>query len=167
MRPDDPRVRAILQHAMIARLATRSTAGGPFVTPIWFVVAGDRLIMATGAQTLSVRNLRSHPEAVLLLDADRHRRDAGMLSLRGTATVRLGPLSFGELVRVARKYFLGGLRGELANLARQKLRQRYYAQSEPAVIEMRLQSAELLPYPGAESEYRDAGETLTSLGRFP
>ena len=101
MRPDDPRVRAILRRAMIVRLATRSPAGGPFVTPIWFVVAGDRLIMATGAQTVSVRNLRAHPEAVLLLDADRHRRDAGMLSLRGPATVRLGPPSFGELVRLA------------------------------------------------------------------
>jgi hypothetical protein len=167
VRPDDPRVRAILEHSMIARLATRSPAGAPFVTPLWFVVAGDRLIMATGAQTLTVRNLRAHPEAVLLLDADRHRRDAGMLSLRGIATVRLGPLSFGELVRVARKYFVGGLRGELANLARQKLRQRYYAQSAPAVIEVRPQSAELLSSLGAESEYRDAGETLTSLGRFP
>ena len=90
-----------------------------------------------------------------------------MLSLRGTATVRLGPLSFGELVRVTRKYFLGGLRGELANLGRQHLRHRYYAQSEPAVIEVRPESAEPLPYPGVESEYRDAGETLTSLGRFP
>ena len=113
MRPDDPRVRAILRRAMIVRLATRSPAGGPFVTPIWFVVAGDRLIMATGAQTVSVRNLRAHPEAVLLLDADRYRRDAGMLSLRGPATVRLAPPSFGELVRLARKYYLGGLRVEL------------------------------------------------------
>ena len=166
MRPDDSRVRAILRHAMIARLATRSPAGSPFVTPIWFVVAGGHLILATGAQTVSVRNLRAHPEAVLLLRADRGDRDDGMLSLRGTAMVRLGPPSFGELVRLARKYYLGGLRIEIANLARQKLRQRYYAQSEPAVIEVRPQSAELLPYP-AGLEYRDAGETLTSLGRFP
>jgi len=167
VQPDDPRVRAILRRAMIVRLATRSPAGGPFVTPIWFVVAGDRLIMATGAQTVSVRNLRAHPEAVLLLDADRHRRDAGMLSLRGPATVRLGPPSFDELVRLARKYYLGGLRVELANLARQRLRQRYYAQSEPAVIEVRPQSAALLPYPGVASDYADTAESLTSLGRFP
>src|SRR4029450_571870 len=110
VQPDDPRVRAILRRAMIVRLATRSPAGGPFVTPIWFVVAGDRLIMATGAQTVSVRNLRAHPEAVLLLDADRHRRDAGMLSLRGTATVRLGPLAVGELGRGAREAVIGGAR---------------------------------------------------------
>ena len=167
MRPDDPRVRAIFRRAMIVRLATRSAAGSPFVTPIWFVVAGDRLIMATGAQTVSVRNLRAHPEAVLLLDADRHRRDAGMLSLRGPATVRLGPPSFGELVRLARKYYLGGLRVELANLARQRLRQRYYAQSEPAVIEVSPHLAALLPYPGAASDYTEITEPLTSLGRFP
>jgi hypothetical protein len=137
------------------------------VTPIWFVVIGDRLIMGTGAQTVSVRNLRAHPEAVLLIDADRRDKTAGMLSLRGTATVRLGPPSFGELVRMARKYYLGGLRVELANLARQKLRQRYYAQSAPAVIEVRPHVAALLPYPGAASEYRDAAGALTSLGRFP
>ena len=167
MRPDDPRVRAILRHAMVARLATRSAAGRPFVTPIWFVVAGDHLILATGAQTVSVRNLGAHPEAVLLLDADRRDKRAEMLSLRGTATVRLGPPSFGELVRIARKYYLGGLRVELANLARQKLRQRYYAQAEPAVIEVRPHSAELLPTPGFTPEYGDAGEALTSLSRFP
>jgi pyridoxamine 5'-phosphate oxidase-like protein len=167
VQPDDPRVRAILRRAMIVHLATRSAAGGPFVTPIWFVVVGDRLIMATGAQTVSVRNLRAHPEAVLLLDADRHRRDTGMLSLRGWAKVRLGPPSFGELARLAWKYYLGGLRVELANLARQRLRQRYYAQSEPAVIEVRPQLAALLPYPGAASEYADTAEPLMSLGRFP
>jgi hypothetical protein len=91
VRPDDPRVRAILRRAMIVRLATRSPAGGPFVTPIWFVVAGDRLIMATGAQTVSVRNLRAHPEAVLLLDADRHLglgdRDEGVRRLAGPRRV--------------------------------------------------------------------------------
>jgi hypothetical protein len=152
---------------MIARLATRSATGGPFVTPIWFVVAGDRLIMGTGAQTVSVRNLRAQPEAVLLIDADRRDKTAGVLALRGTATVRLGPPSFRELIRMARKYYLGGFRVELANLTRQKLRQRYYAQSEPAVIEVRPQAAALLPHPGVASEYGDAGEALTSLGRFP
>jgi Pyridoxamine 5'-phosphate oxidase len=167
VRTDDPRVRAILRRAMIVRLATRSVAGSPFVTPIWFVVAGDRLIMATGAQTVSVRNLRAHPEAVLLLDEDRHRRDAGMLWLRGTAIVRPGPPSFGELLRLARKYYLGGLHVELANLTRQRLRQRYYAQSEPAVIEVSPHLAALLPYPGAASDYADTIEPLTSLGHFP
>ena len=81
--------------------------------------------------------------------------------------MRLGPPSFGELVRLARKYYLGGLRVELANLARQRLRQRYYAQSEPAVIEVRPQSAALLPNPGAAPDYADTTEPLMSLGRFP
>ena len=73
----------------------------------------------------------------------------------------------GELVRLARKYYLGGLRVEIANLARQRLRQRYYAQSEPAVIEVRPQSAALLSNPGAAPDYADTTEPLMSLGRFP
>ena len=149
MRPDDPAVRAILRSAMIARLATRSPAGGPFVTPIWFVVVGGRLVMATGEQTLSVRNLRAHPEAVLLFEPDRGGRVEGVLRLRGPAVVHARMPSFGELVRIGRKYYLspGGLRSELANLARQRLRQRYYGQSRPAVIEVTPRAAELLPYP--------------------
>jgi hypothetical protein len=38
---------------------------------------------------------------------------------------------------------------------------------EPAVIEVRPQSAALLPDPGAASDSADAAEPLTFLGRFP
>ena len=35
------------------------------------------------------------------------------------------------------------------------------------MIEVRPQSAALLPYPGVASDYADTTESLTSLGRFP
>lgn len=150
MRPDDPEVRAVLRRSMIARLATRSPAGGPFVTPIWFVVVGERVVMATGEQSVSVRNLRVHPEAVLLFEADRGGEAASVLRLRGPAVVRPGFPSVGALIRIGLKYYVapGGLRCELANLSRQRLRRRYYGQSQPAVIEVTPHSAELLPQPG-------------------
>jgi hypothetical protein len=131
---------------MVTHLATRSPAGHPFVTPIWFVVAGDRIVMATAQQSLSVRNLRAHAEAVLLFGPDRKRPREGVLRLRGPAVVRSTMPSLGELMRIGWKYYLrpGGLRSELANLGRQRLRQRYYAQSLPAVIEVTPRSAEWL-----------------------
>jgi hypothetical protein len=150
VRLDDPAVRAVLRRSMIARLATRSPAGGPFVTPIWFIVVGNRVVMTTGEQTLSVRNLRAHPEAVLLFEADRGGEAEGVLRLRGPAVVRPGFPSLGGLIRIGLKYHVapGGLRSELANVARQRLRLRYYRQSQPAVIEVTPRSAELLPRPG-------------------
>jgi hypothetical protein len=74
----------------------------------------------------------------------------GVLRLRGTAVVRRGAPSLGELIRIGLKDYLapGGLRSELANLERQRVRQRYYGQSQPAVIEVTPYSAELLPRPG-------------------
>jgi hypothetical protein len=155
--PGDPLARAVLRRAMIARLATRSPGGAPFVTPIWFVLAGGRVVMATGAQTVSARNLRAHPEAVLLFEADRGGRPEGTLRLRGPAVVRAGPPPLGLLVRVGWKYYLrpAALRGELAHLGRQRLRQRYYAQARPAVIEVTPRAAEWLPAapaPGGEGD---------------
>jgi hypothetical protein len=135
---------------MVARLATRSPGGRPFVTPIWFVLVGGRLVMGTAEQSLSVRNLRAHPEAVLLFEADRAGARGSVLRLRGPAVVRAGFPSLGCLLRMGLKYYLlpRALRVELAHRARQRLRRRYYAQSRPAVIEVTPRAAELLPRPG-------------------
>jgi Pyridoxamine 5'-phosphate oxidase len=147
VRPDDPVVRQTLRRAMITRLATRTPAGHPFVTPIWFVPVGPRIVMGTGEQSVSVRNLRAHPEAVLLFDAP----GVGVLRLRGPAVVRAGLPRPGALLRVILKYYLspGGLRAELAHLDRRRLRGRYMRQSRPAAIEVTLETAEWLPRPGA------------------
>src|SRR5262245_16567789 len=138
MRPDDPAVRRILRRSMIARIATRSPGIGPFVTPIWFIAEGTQLVMATGEQTVTARNLRFHPELVLLLEADRGSPAGTVLRLRGTGRVRPGFPSLRRLIRIALKYYVapGGLRGELANAWRWRLRQRYYAQGRPVVIEV-------------------------------
>ena len=150
MGPDDPAVRAVLRRAMIARLATRSPGGAPFVTPIWFVVIRGRIVMATAEQSLSARNLRAHPEAVLLFAADRDRAIDGVLRLRGPAVVRAGLPSLGCLLRLGLKYYLPprAVRTELARRAGRDLRRRYYAQARPVVIEVTPRAAEILPRPG-------------------
>jgi hypothetical protein len=149
VRPDDPAVRDILRRSMVARVATRSPAGGAFVTPIWFIVDGGQLVMATSEQSLTARNLRAHPELVLLLEADREGRAGAVLRLRGSGTVRRGFPSLRRLIRIGLKYYVvpGGLWVELANVWRWRLRQRYYAQGRPVVIEVTPVSAELLPGP--------------------
>src|SRR5581483_11550939 len=44
----DPVVRAVLRRARVARVATQTASGRPFLTPLWFVVDGDALVIATG-----------------------------------------------------------------------------------------------------------------------
>ncbi len=51
------------------------------------------------------------------------------------------------LARFALKYYLGGLASELRHAGRWGLRQRYYAQGRPAVIDFVPESAEWLRAP--------------------
>jgi Pyridoxamine 5'-phosphate oxidase len=135
---------------MIARVATRSPRGGAFLTPLWFVATGGRLFAATGAGSVTVRNLRGDPQVVLLCDADLGRREDRVLRLRGRATVHDGYPSWRVLARFGLKYYLapGGLRCELRHARRWPLRQRYYARSRPAVVEVEPEGAEWLARPG-------------------
>jgi nitroimidazol reductase NimA-like FMN-containing flavoprotein (pyridoxamine 5'-phosphate oxidase superfamily) len=147
--PLDRAARAWLDRSMIARVATRSPGGGAFVTPLWFVVAGDRLLATTGAASVSVRNLRADPEVVLLCDADRGPREDRVLRLRGRATLHAGYPGWSALLHFARKYYLspGGMRCELRHALRWPLRQRYYAQGRATVIEVAPGSAEWVARP--------------------
>jgi Pyridoxamine 5'-phosphate oxidase len=148
--PEDPEVQAWLRRAMIVRVATRSPGGEAFLTPLWFVATGGRLFAGTGAGAMTVRNLRADPQVALLCDADRGPREDRVLRLRGRATLHDGYPSWRVLAQFGLKYYLapGGLRCELRHARRWSLRQRYYAGSRPAVVEIAPESAEWLARPG-------------------
>lgn len=149
MRTDDALVGHYLANSLVVRLATVSPRGAPSLTPIWFVVVDGRLVLATGAATLAARNAAADPRVTVLLDGEAAGPSELVLRLRGTAEVHRGAPPLRVFARVARKYYLsrGGLRTELANAGRWRLRLRYYAQSEAAWIAITPTDAELVPVP--------------------
>jgi hypothetical protein len=146
----DPAVSALLDEAMVALVATRSAAGRPFVTPLWFVVDGGALYLTTGLETRAARNIARHPVVTVLLGGERGGRDA-LLRLRGTASGHAGLPSWRVLARIAAKYYVApaALAVELSNAAKWGLRLRYYAQVKGGAGYLRIEpsAAEILRRP--------------------
>lgn len=63
----DPELRAILDAAPIAHLATVMPDGGPHSVPVWIGVVDDRVALMTGPETLKARNLRRDPRLAISL----------------------------------------------------------------------------------------------------
>ena len=127
--PTDPAVSAFLADSMVARLATVSAAGRPFVTPIWFVVDAGTLYMTTGQQTRAARNITRNPRVTLLFGGEGARQDV-VLRLQGDASCHAGLPSWRVLARIAVKYYVApsALAVELRHAGQWGLRARYYSQ---------------------------------------
>ncbi len=147
MTPADPLVREYLATSFVARVATRSPAGVPAMTPLWFVAHRGLLYATTGWNTLAARNAAATGEVAILLDGEAVGTRSEVLRLRGRATVHPDLPSWRVLARIARKYYLGGAASEIRNARRWGLRRRYYAQGRTAVIEIAPEGAELLRRP--------------------
>ncbi|HKE11263.1 MAG TPA: pyridoxamine 5'-phosphate oxidase family protein [Myxococcota bacterium] len=146
MRPDDPIVRGFLRDSFVARVATQSRSGRPSLTPLWFIVDRGHLYMATGQATLAARNAVANPEVAILLDGEAAGRSECVLRVHGKATVHSGFPTWRVLARLALKYYVAppAARAELAHAAQWRLRTRYYAQGQSAVIEVAPETAELV-----------------------
>jgi uncharacterized pyridoxamine 5'-phosphate oxidase family protein len=149
--PSAPVVVDFLRDSMVALVATVSSRGRPFMTPLWFVVDGGTLYLTTGTATWAARNVVQQPEVALLLTGESSTRRDEALRLRGTATVQPGLPPWRVLLRIAAKYYVapGGLAVELANATRWGLRARYYAQVKGGAGYLRVvpTGGELLPRP--------------------
>lgn len=128
--PADAAVRAFLRGSMVAQVATRSTRGRPFMTPLWFVVDRGALYITTGPDSRAGKNVARHPQVALLFTGERLGRADRVLRASGTATCHRGLPSWRVLLRIAAKYYLSpsALRVELPNARRWRLRQLYYGQ---------------------------------------
>ena len=146
---DDLGVREFLRRSMVTLVATRSRSGVPALTPLWFIELYGRIFTATGAATIAVRNLTADPRVALLFYAERAGDAERVLEVRGTATCRRGMPSLPQLLRLAGKYYLspGGARCELMHRRLWRLRTRYYAQGEAAVIEVTPSAAQFVACP--------------------
>lgn len=67
----DPTVRAVLDGAPIAHVASILPGGGPHVVPMWIGTHGDRIAILTGPDSRKARNLRHDSRvAISLTPAD-------------------------------------------------------------------------------------------------
>lgn len=127
--PDAPVVQEFLRDSLVAHVASRSAAGRPFVTPLWFTPHGGELWVTTGLGTRLGKNVAHQPELTLLLWGEARRRPGELLRLRARATRHAGLPPWPVLLRIAARYYLapGALASELGNVTRWVLRARYYA----------------------------------------
>lgn len=127
---DAPIIQKFVRDSLVAHVASRSPAGRPFVTPLWFTPHDGVLWITTGLGTRLARNLAGHSEVILLLWGDRSRDGGELLRLRARATVHSGLPPGPVLLRIAMRYYLApqALASELRNVTRWSLRARYYAQ---------------------------------------
>ena len=146
---DAPVVREFLDDSLVAHVASRSAAGRPFVTPLWFTPHAGELWVTTGLRTRLARNIASHPEVTLLLWSETRPRSGEALRLRARATCHAGLPPWAVLLRIATRYYLapGALACELGNATRWGLRMRYYAGvgGGPAHVRLVPVDAEIVP----------------------
>jgi PPOX class probable F420-dependent enzyme len=68
-----PAVRAFLDERRFAVIATINASGMPQLTPIWYELRGDEVMMNTAAGRLKDRNLRRDPRlAICIEDGERY-----------------------------------------------------------------------------------------------
>ena len=127
--PDAPLVREFLRDSLVVHVASRSAAGRPFVTPLWFTAHAGVLWVTIGFDTRLAKNVERHPDVTLLLWGEARGRSDGPLRVRAHATRHAGLPPWPVLLRIAARYYLapGALASEIANARRWPLRARYYA----------------------------------------
>lgn len=75
-------------------LTTVTEAGGPFPTPVWFVVDDGDLVVFSAASSRKVANIRRRPSVCLHFNSDPDGQDVVVVT--GTARVveGIGPIAF-------------------------------------------------------------------------
>jgi predicted pyridoxine 5'-phosphate oxidase superfamily flavin-nucleotide-binding protein len=66
----DDAVRAFLQQRLIARMTTLGPDGYPHTVPVWYMLDGDDILIATGHTTRKIRNIRANPRGALVMGGD-------------------------------------------------------------------------------------------------
>jgi hypothetical protein len=131
---------AFLRCSLVAQVATVSSKGRPFMTPLWFVVDRGALYFMTGVESRAGKNVAVQPGVVVLFHGEYAKSPARCLRLRGTATCHPGLPSWRILLRVAAKYYLtpAALLAELRHARLWRLRQRYYGQAAGGAVYVRV-----------------------------
>jgi PPOX class probable F420-dependent enzyme len=105
----DPVAQELLQSTALARLAYVWGDGTPRVVPMWFHWTGEEILMGAPPNSPKMQVLEAHPEVAITIDSNDFPYQ--VLSVRGTAAVKVVDEIFPEYAAMARHY-LGQEGGE-------------------------------------------------------
>jgi PPOX class probable F420-dependent enzyme len=100
----DPLVRELLEARLVASLATLEPDGSVHLVAIWFALAGDVVLLATGSGSRKVSNLEQDPRATLLVHDSRPGAEVCGACLEGRAEVVRGAEAATLVAAVHAKY---------------------------------------------------------------
>lgn len=66
----DDTVKAFLQERHIARVTTIGPDGYPHTVPIWYILDGDDIVIATGPEVRKTKNARANPKGAVTVGGD-------------------------------------------------------------------------------------------------
>lgn len=106
--------RAVLEQRLIARVTTLDADGYPHTVPIWYMLDGDDILIATGPVARKVRNVRANPKGAVTVGGDElddHARYTPGYLFQGEWTLE-GEPGFDWIRRIARRYWADDARVE-------------------------------------------------------
>jgi len=97
-----PAARALFATTALAHVATVDEDGAPYVTPVWFDLEGDEILINTALGRVKARHLANDPRvAICIADpADPY----NVIALRGTVTRFTTEGADADIDRLAKKY---------------------------------------------------------------
>ncbi len=66
----DPDLRTFLQQRLITRMTTIAPDGYPHTVPVWYMLDGDDILLATGYHTRKVKHIRANPRGSLVFGGE-------------------------------------------------------------------------------------------------
>jgi predicted pyridoxine 5'-phosphate oxidase superfamily flavin-nucleotide-binding protein len=60
-------IRALLQGRLLAHVTTINPDGYPHTVPIWYILDGDTIVIATGPASRKVKNIRVNPKGAVVV----------------------------------------------------------------------------------------------------
>jgi hypothetical protein len=103
----DDTVRAFLQQRLVARMTTLGPDGYPHTVPVWYMLDGDDILIASGYQSHKFKNIQGNPKGSLVIGGDPvdqfHRAYQTCYLFQGDYTLE-GVPDFELVTRIAYRY---------------------------------------------------------------
>lgn len=100
-------MRTFLQGRLLAHVTTINPDGYPHTVPIWYLLDGDDIVIATGPESRKVRNIRANPKGAVVIGGnplDDHARYSVGYLFQGTWALEGAP-GFDWIRRIAPRYW--------------------------------------------------------------